>query len=210
MSLKFKFVAKAEQWIDRFVEIDTAHDKAGTATMDEIGKRIKTKGRANIASAGFGKRWQNALRVDRYPKRGVSSNAALWIHHNIPYADVFEFGATIHGKPLLWIPLSNVPKKIGGKRMTPQEFSQSVGPLQAINPPGRPPMLVAKYSSRNRAKISLAGLRRGAGAAGGGQSVPVFVGVPLVRIRKRFNLRSVFRAAAAQISSVWDDKFKVK
>lgn len=180
--------------------------KAGTAAIDLVGKDIKTEGRANIAGAGFGKRWQNALRVDRYPRRGVSANAALWIYHKIPYAEAFESGAVIHGTPLLWIPLSTAPKKIGRLKMTPRNYIASVGPLISINHPGKPPLLAAPYSGRVRSRTTLAGLRRGADKGGG--LVPIFVGIKTITLTKRFALRSIFRSAAGRLSGYYSDQFK--
>lgn len=180
--------------------------KAGTAAIDLVGRDIKTEGRANIAGAGFSKRWQNALRVNRYPRRGVSSSAALWIYHKIPYAEVFESGATIHGKPLLWIPLSTAPKRIGRMKMTPKNYIANVGPLVSINNPGKPPLLAAPYSGRVRKRTTLAGLKRGAGQGGG--LVPVFVGISTISIQKRFALRSIFRSAAGKLGSYYAAQFR--
>ena len=76
----------------------------------------QAKGRADIAAAGFSRRWQNAFRVDVFPRgRKVSVDAAAWVFHKIPYAEVFEEGATIRGRPYLWIALPGTPTRIGGQ-----------------------------------------------------------------------------------------------
>lgn len=188
-----------------FSEMKNPMAVRATTAIDRLGNAIKTIGRANIAAAGFSKRWQNALRVNRYPRKGVSISPALWIYHAISYAEVFESGATIHGKPLLWIPLSSTPKKIGGRRMTPKLYTQEIGPLTAISPPGHPPLLVAKYQGRSgRKKISLAGLRRGQSGDGSKTSVPIFVGLERVKLRKRFRLRSIFVNETRQLKRYYD------
>jgi hypothetical protein len=140
------------------------------------------------------------LRVTRYPKSGVSLKPAVFAFHKIPYAEVFEIGATIHGKPLLWIPLSSTPAKIGGKRTTPKLFSVSFGALHFVQPSSGPPLLVAKFSGRSRGgKLSAAGLRRG--GSEGGTNVPVFVGLDAVKLRKRFGLRAIFAQAASHLKA---------
>ena len=84
----------------------------------------------------------------------VSINAAAHVYHRIPYAWVHEEGATIHGQPLLWLPLSHAPDKIGRFRMTPRRYP---GPLQFVRRAGKPPLLVAKLGlSRGRAKKGMA------------------------------------------------------
>ena len=187
---------KAETKISKLAEPAA---KSATEAMDRVGNEIKIRGRTNIAAAGFGKRWQNALRVQRYPRRGDSINPALWIFHNIPYAEVFESGARIRGKPLLWLPLPSAPKTAGGKRMTPKNYISHIGPLFRVDRAGKPPLLFGKFSGRGAgrsiAKRSTRGLR-----AGGSSAVPIFVGVTTVSIRKRFSLRQIFKMAASHLA----------
>lgn len=184
--------------------------EAGSAAMTETANAIKAAGRQDIASAGFSKRWQNALRVDVYPKRGVSLNAAALIYHKIPYADVFETGATIRGKPRLWLPLRSTPKRIGNKRMTAERFAKEVAPLRFIRRAGKPPLLAAKMSvsrgqaeSGNYGKVTLAKLRRGATDAGIIRAVPLFVAVDSVKIRDRFSIREITKRAADRLGEIY-------
>ena len=41
---------------------------AATAAVREAADTVKSKGRANIAAGGFGRKWQNALRANVYPR----------------------------------------------------------------------------------------------------------------------------------------------
>jgi hypothetical protein len=210
LQLKFDRDRSLKQKLDKIPE---PIEQSATDAMARVGNDIKHRGRQNIAAAGFGSRWQNALRVNLYPRRGASINPALWIYHKIPYSEVFESGATIFGKPLLWIPLPSVPKKVQGRKMTPRNYIKFVGPLFKVQHPGKPPLLMAKFSGRARgrsiAKRSLRGFR--AAAKGGEQNaVPVFVGVSTVRLRKRFSLRQIFRDASKRLAEYYSSSVNTR
>jgi len=177
-----------------------------TAAMDAVGTMIKSEGRSNIASAGFSNKWQNALRVDRYPKRGVSSAPALWVFHKIHYAWVFETGATIVGKPTLWIPLPTIPAKLGRKRTTPKMFAQQVGPLFEIRSRRGNRLLMA--SIKNARKTASGRMSRARLSKGGSQAVPVFVGLSSVKIRKRFGLYAIFQRSAEKLPGLYVSNFQ--
>lgn len=195
--------------------------EAGQQTIEEIATRIKQKGRSHIAQAGFSKRWQNALRADVYPKRKSSLNAAALVYHKIPYADVFETGATIRGKPRMWIPLDTTPKKIGRERMSVEAFRQNIGPLKLLNRAGKKPLLAAEMSATKAqirrgffGKVTLDRLRKGAGKietrTQGRMLVPLFVGVDSVTLRKRFSLTEVIEREADQIEAIFVEKVAAK
>lgn len=65
---------------------------------------ILKSGRADIAGAGkFGARWTSGLTT------GIASEGPVHVvtlREAVPYWRVFQYGAIIKGKPLLWIPLS--------------------------------------------------------------------------------------------------------
>lgn len=210
--VKFIVSALKGEFAEAMVEHYRPIAEAGSAAMRDAANDIKLRGRADIAAAGFGKRWQNTFRVDTYPKRGVSANAAALIYHRIPYADVFETGATIRGKPTLWVPLSSTPKKIGRKRMSAKNFRREIGPLQFIKG-GRRPLLAARISVRSAkaktpGRVTLAALRRGAIGGGPVRSVPLFVGVPSVTLRDRFSLREITRRAADSLPQLYLKHFQ--
>ena len=183
---------------------------AATGAIKDAAAQIKREGRANIASAGFSARWQNALRVNVYPEHRLSLEPAAFAFHKIPYAGVFERGAQISGNPLLWIPLSGMPLRIGGQHLTPKSFNEQIGPLHSVNVPGRAPLLAAYMPAGSRiGRVTVSRLRRGAAlsrlkiqqrrgdllAGAAVVSVPIFFGISAVNIRKRFDLTGVFRAA---------------
>ena len=179
--------------------------RAATAAIAEAGDEIKADARAPDRRRRLPRRWQNALRVDHYPKGGETSiDAAAHIWHRIPYAGVFEEGASIGGSPWLWLPLDHAPQKIGRFRMTPRRYP---GPLQFVRRAGQAaaPRRAARAQPGEGAepgKVSLAAAKKG--AQGGGKrrvirSVPMFVGISTVRMRKRFRIGRIIRRAADRL-----------
>lgn len=205
-ALRFDIDRKAFEKLGRTAWLDPLEEAAQGAIKD-AGDFVKQRGRAAIAAGGFSNRWQNALRVDIFPRRGSSLEAAAFVHHRIGYADVFETGATIKGKPLLWLPLTSSRFGGGGgrfgKRITPGEFARRFGDLISINRPGKPPLLAARVAGRvGRAARRIKKVtRRGVEKAGAGdQLVPVFVGIEAAKMPRRFNLRSIYKQAANNLS----------
>jgi hypothetical protein len=150
-----------------------------------------------------------ALRVDIYPRRGNSLSATAHIYHKIPYAGVFEEGATIRGRPRMWIALPNAPQRLGRKPMTPELFRQRIGPLAFVKRPGSNPLLFAKAKAgRNTTKVSLPRFRSGGRGEGPLVSVPVFVGVSSVAIRKRLNITRIVRQARDRLPRLYASVFR--
>jgi hypothetical protein len=221
--LRLIWAATTGQWSAAMQAMQYPIASAMTGAMHQTVDRVKLQGRAAIGAAGFGKRWQNALQTRTYPATGISMDPAGWIYHKIPYAGVFEDGAKIAGSPYLWLPLSGVPKTIGGKRMTPANFIALVGPLQIVRPAGKAPLMVASMQagasigkltlSKLRAGSALARLgvrsRRGRFGDKGVVSVPIFVGVSMVNIRARFNLRPIFKRAGDGLASAYLQNLRV-
>lgn len=169
----------------------------------------KARGRASISAGGFSQRWQNALRTKVYPNKETPLNPAGIVFHKIPYAHVFETGARVGGKPILWLPLPGVP--LGGRGshpLTPAEYSQRIGELRSVNRPGKPPLLIGRGSRAGilRATATQVRVRKRAVKSGSilGQWVPLFVGVPAVTDPRRFDVRGAIRQAAAQFQGFYD------
>lgn len=183
---------------------------AATGAIREAGDLVKSRGRANIAAAGFSSKWQKTWRVNIYPKHGVSMDAAVWAFHKIPYSIAFEEGAHIrpkHGK--LWIPLSSTPK-VGRSRATPRLLSQSGVKLVTIKRPGKNPILATSVrlsrsqTAQSSLKLSLNKIRKGtAGKRGVVRAVPLFVGLDSVTIRKRFDLAGVANTVRGELGALY-------
>lgn len=151
----------------------------------------------------FTRRFVNGMKVSVKPKTGISINASLHAFHKFNFIGVFQSGKSITGKPLIWLPLDNIPQKIGGKRMTPRNFEASIGKLQFVKVPGHPPLLVAPIATTSTGalpkKITVGRLRGRAKKQGKPRLVPVFVGVRNVDIAKRFNTKPVIDRAANEL-----------
>lgn len=212
--LKFTYHFVSGEFSKAMLEIDRPIAEAATQTMIEVGDVVKRQGRAEIAAAGFSQAWQNAFRVDVYPKEGAdpSVNAAAFIWHKIFYAGVFAKGATITGKPFLWLPLPSTPKRIGRNKITPELYWNKIGKLALVERPGKAPLLVAKVkvpSTRITNSVSLSLLRRGTKAKRGViTSIPIFFGIKLSSIPKKFDIEKVVKRASQKLVQLYLQNFR--
>jgi len=195
---RFRYSYKQGEFAGAMTAIQDPMAAAGTAAITEAANMVKALGRADIAAAGFSRKWQNALRVNIYPKRGVSMDAAALIYHKIVYAGIFNDGGRIAGHPFL----------------KPSEYRTRVGhPLYTIKRPGKPPLLGAYVRvTDTRAKgISLSLLKRGRNPNGRGREklVPLYIGVPKVDIRKKFHIDEITESVASQLGALYLKHLKV-
>lgn len=122
------------------------------ATAQRVAQELQTQGRANIAAGGNFKseRWQEGLQT----KVSFQSRADIRIRltHAVPYWKVFEFGARIQGKPLLWIPLDF--SEAGKLKVRAKDFP---GQLFRVDRKGKAPLLMNKsgpqYFGKDSVKI---------------------------------------------------------
>lgn len=220
---KLVFAAAKGEFAKAIDALQAPIARAATAAIKEIGEQeIKPGWAAAIAKAGFGPRWQKAISIEYYPKKGNSMGPALFAHHKIPYAGVFEEGAKISGKPMLWLPIKqNIPGRIGNRAMTPRNFERFVGPLHTIRVSGKPPMLGAYMRGKEGSKVTLGKLRSGSALARlgvrsrrgrhggvGVVSIPVFIGVPMINISPRFGAAKVTQASMDKLPKTFADKLR--
>lgn len=220
MAVQFTYKQDRLDWKVAAAAIKGTIAGAERAAFQELAIRIQKEGRAEIASAGFSRRWQTGFRTFVFPRRpGAPGQLTLRGQHRIGYANIFERGGTIRGKPLLWVPLPSAPARINGKRTTARAYVQAIGPLHSINRSGRAPLL-AGYSMRapvGGRSLSAAQLRTGqrnarrrqARSAFGGRlgrapvSVPLFVGLSAVRIADRLNVSAVYNRARSDLPDIY-------
>jgi hypothetical protein len=186
---------------------------AATAAVTEVAALIKAEGKSEIAAGGMSARFQNAMYAKVFPAQGDSLHPAALVGLKIPYASVFEQGATIPGKPMLWLPLDNAPSGRGGKRMSAAEFVKTVGVLYSINRPGKPPLLAAvvrETDARAKKPVSLRLLKRGRNPGGRGSVhlVPMFVGVPSVTDPQKYNITAIIEKYASQLGEFYQRNWK--
>jgi hypothetical protein len=210
MALSLVYRSIKGEFDDAMAEIYEPIAFAGTGAIRDMAASLKQRGRANIAQTGMSKKWQNAFRVDAYPKRRISADAAALVYHKIKYADIFETGGDVRGKPRLWVPLSGMPKKIGRNRFTIKNFKR-IGDLVPLNTSG-PPLLGAAMTVSPRqaksgkyGKVTLAKLRKGTAGGGIVRVVPVFVGVSSVHLKRRFALRAITANEANKLPQYYLD-----
>ena len=172
-----------------------AGERAVKAAMAEAGGDLKQAWRRQIAGAGLGHRLPRTIRNRTYPQKGDSLDAAAFVWSNAPeIVGVHDRGALIRSKAGFWlaIPLPAAGKGRGGARLTPGEWEKRRGMrLRFVYRRRGPNLLVAdgRLSSRGLGVASRS--KTGRGRA----TVPIFLLVPQVRLRKRLDLaRDVERA----------------
>lgn len=144
----------------------TAIARASSLASRATAKLIKQRGGEDIARAGqFGARWQAGLTVRADPANGFQIRNEIVVAHTEPGARNFEFGGTVIGKPLLWIPLSFSDAKGKKARDYP-------GGLFRVVRKGLPPLLLSIKDKQ-----------------------PKYVGLKFVKVPQKFHLRDVAAGA---------------
>jgi Family of unknown function (DUF6441) len=155
---------------------------ASVAALREASADAVEEGRSNIAGAGrFGDKWQAGLRrrmVGATEGGEPSLQAKAIIFHKFGIAGIFEHGGTIEGKPLLWIPTT--PGAPPASRSGKKLVSATVR--------GHPMLFDANDKDRHRK--------------------PLYIGVPSVRIPKKFRITEIVEAHAARIGELFLQHFK--
>ncbi len=172
-----------------------AGEKSVTAAMRQAGTGLKTAWRLQITGAGLGTRLANSIRSQNFPKSGESLNAAALIWSKAPViVGAHDAGPLIRSRDGFWlaIPTPAAGKSTKGGRITPGEWERRTGlRLRFIYRRRGPSLLVAegRLNSKGRAVASRSKTGRGL------TTVPIFLLVPQVKLRKRLDLaRSAERA----------------
>jgi len=180
---KFRVKVNEPAWLQMIREKQRPVAEAAVAALRETAADSVQDGRRNIAGAGpnFGAKWQQGL---QYRTKGAtqggmpSLQASAVIFHKFGIAGVFEHGATIQGRPLLWIPTTRggpAPGKSGKK-------------LMSATVRGTPMLFDAQDKDRERK--------------------PLYIGVPQVRIPKKFNITEIVKEHVARIAVLFVKHFK--
>lgn len=191
MGLKLQFSGDGAGAYERaLMATATEIKEAVQGAANEAASLIRSKGRQNIAAAGFSARWQEGfgVKVTASGSGETGFEIVLQVFHRIGYAAVFEGGATIHGRPLLWLPIeANLPPPPAKQRWTPRRYVRLVGPLASAR--GARPILVGRPPRRERA-------------------VPLFFGVPSVTIPDKFDLNEVVAEVMDDFESLYNKHLK--
>ena len=179
---QFKVTYNAPAWVQAMREKHKNVAEAAVAALRETAANSVQEGRRDIASAGrFGPNWQRGLQfLTKGANEGgtPSLQAKAIIFHRFGIAGVFEYGATIQGKPLLWIPTT--PGAPSAGKSSKRLVSATIG--------GQPMLFDA--ADRDRPRKAL------------------YIGVPQVRLRKRFHITEIVEKHVKLIARLFIKHFK--
>ena len=182
MPMKFKVKADPFGFVEAIRNKQRPVATASVAALREAATDAVEEGRQNIAGSGsFGPKWQEGLRrriVGASEGGEPSLQAKAIIFHKSGLSGVFEHGATIQGHPLLWIPTEQ-----GGPRA-----SRSGKKLVSATVRGQPVLFDANDRDRHRK--------------------PLYVGVPSVRIPKKWRITEIVKEHAARLGELFLKHFK--
>jgi hypothetical protein len=152
---------------------------AAVTTLQQAARTIVTRGRADMRAAGnFGSaRWQQGLHAE--PQIDADhGRMQVQVWHDVPYFRVFQKGAVIKGKPLLWIPLSfaGVPKGLLARNYP--------GGLFRVDRAGKSPLLLSRRDGK-----------------------PKYFGRKSVRIPKKFHILEIGREVARGLRAMYRANF---
>jgi hypothetical protein len=193
MALKPKFTVKVDEpkWLKLIRDKQRPVATAAVQALRDVAAVAVQEGRQDIAAAGSGfthAKWLSGLQyksVDYQTQGGEPSlEARAIIFHTYGIAGVFESGATIHGKPLLWLPTDAGLARLGGVRRP----SRSRKKLTFATVKGVPMAFDVADKARDRK--------------------PLYIGVPQVTIPKKFHIVDIVRKNAAKLGAAFVKEFK--
>lgn len=171
-------------------------ERAVSKTMAETAVTLKQAWRAQITGAGLGTRLGNSIRSASYPKGQPSLGAAALVWSAAPKVVAsHDTGPLIRSANGFWlaIPTPAAGRGPGGRRLTPGQWEQRTGlKLRFVFRRGRPGLLVAEARQNARGRAVASRSKTGRGVA----TVPIFVMVPQVKLRKRLDLMGAAERAA--------------
>ena len=172
-----------------------AGEKAVTKAVGDAGNSLKTASRGQITSAGLGARLSRTIRSDLYPKGQPSLNTAALVWSNAPViVGAHDEGALIRSRNGFWlaIPTAAAGKSARGGRISPGEWERRRGlRLRFVYRRSGPSLLVAEGRLNARGLGVASRSKTGRGLT----TVPIFLLVPQVKLRKRLDLDRAAKAA---------------
>lgn len=104
MAVRFRVPPLKPQIDEKMAHLKERVQSTKDSAAEQLAETIQAKGRADIAAAGrFSGRWISGFTYDI--SGGGGSATTITFHHSNNLWKVFQFGAKIQGKPLLWIPV---------------------------------------------------------------------------------------------------------
>ena len=176
----------------------TAGERAVSQAVNEAGSSLKSAWRAQITGAGLGQRLANTIRSEQFPKGRSSLSAAAVVWSKAPViVGAHDAGPLIRSRNGFWlaIPTEAAGKSARGGRIAPGEWERRSGlRLRFVYRRTGPSLLVAEGRLNARGRAVASRSRTGRGVT----TVPIFLLVPQVQLRKRLDLaRDAARAQEA-------------
>jgi hypothetical protein len=169
--------------------------KAVTKAVGDVGTSLKIAWRGQITGAGLGARLSRTIRSELYPKGQPSLNAAALIWSKAPViVGAHDTGPLIRSKDGFWlaIPTAAAGKSARGGRISPGEWERRRGlRLRFIYRRSGPSLLVAEGRLNTRGLGVASRSKTGRGLT----TVPIFLLVRQVKLRKRLDLDRAAKAA---------------
>ena len=188
-TLQILFDAATGKYVENVSRMGKIMAQAATASVKDVGTATVRALKANLAGGGFPSRWQNSVKATYKPRGSPSIDASVHVYSTINFLSVFENGARIGGKPYLWLPLPDIPQKIGSQPMRPALFIAKFGPLVSAKH-SSVPLLLGQIATLQSGRIGKKTARKFRNARGAPNKawVPVFIGISTVRAQKTHQL----------------------
>ena len=211
-----RFSIKTDDLAKGLSEVEGAAARSVTAAMREVTDGLKGELRADLIDAGLGQRLANTWRGRTYPEAAASLEAASFVWSKAPnIVDAFDRGLTIRSQRGFWLAIPTAAAGVKGlsatgamKRITPGGWERRTGMrLRFVYRRGGPSLLVAdnaRLTKRGLARTNTGHTRGGAAYTrlAGRSTVVVFLLVPQVTLKKRFDIASVAQQWADRVPGV--------
>lgn len=182
---------------------EKAIERAVTSGMRDAADGLKGELREQVVSVGLGERLARTWRGKVFPETGDSMEAAAFVWSRAPkLIDAFDRGVTIRSARGLFLAIPTpaagaVGRGATGKRerITPAGWERRTGMrLRFVYRRGRPSLLVA-----DSARVTSRGLAARNRRKTGDATVVVFILVPQVSLRKRFDIAAPAQKQATRV-----------
>ena len=217
-----RFTLKTDDLAKGLSDAEGDAARSVNSAMREATEGLKGDLRADVVDAGLGQRLANTWRGKTYPEGGVSLEAASFVWSKAPnIVDAFDRGVTIKSSRGFWLAIPTPAAGLKGlsatggmKRITPGGWERRTGMrLRFVYRRGGPSLLVA-----DNARLTKRGLARGntgrtrSGATytrlAGRSTVVVFLLVPQVTLKKRFDIASVAQQWADRVPGIIANRWR--
>lgn len=190
-----------------FADEVKAGEKAVHFGIRDAGAALKSAWRDQIVAAGLGPRLARTIRSETWPKHKQSLNAASMVWTRAPViVSAHNEGVLIRSGAGFWlaIPTEAAGRGRGGARMTPGDWERRTGMrLIFVYRRGRASLLVAEGRLNKYGRAVASRSKTGRGLT----TVPIFIMVPQVRLKKRLDLEREANAALAALPALIEQKW---